>query len=194
LNDREATASALVNNVRQLFGLLKTSVKGMTMFNMPENPVSQAVKAQLNAQFAFLTQFSDKMLEGVQKMNELNARAAKSMLDESLASAQHMLTSNQQDPNYSVLSGQGQPAADKIRAYQQNMQSILVETQAGIVKIMETYVPETTRAAQAVVKEVAQRASEDSARAVQGQKEALDKMTMPMNAPSERSAPKTPTH
>jgi phasin family protein len=170
----------------------------MNMFNFPESSISQAVKAQLNAQFSFFTQYSDKVLDGVQKINELNAQVAKTMLDESLSTAQRILATKDQQQNLSVVAGQAQPAAEKIRAYQQHVQNILMETQAGIAKIVETHMPETARAAEAVVREVAQKATDDTARATQRQKEALEKVSMPITSPSERSAqgsaPKPPTH
>lgn len=165
------------------------------MFNFPESSLSQALKAQLNAQFSFFTQVSDKVLESAQKINELNAQIVKQMLDESLSTAQQLLESKDTQQNISVVGGQAQPAAEKIRAYQQRVQSILVETQAGIAKIVETNMPETARAAEAVVREVAQKANEDTAKATQRQKEVMEKMSVPINPPSERTAQgKPPTH
>lgn len=158
------------------------------MFNFPESSISQAVKAQLNAQFSFFTHCSDKMLEGVQKMNELNTQVAKTIIDESLARAQQFLASNDQYGKASASAGQTQPAAEKIRAYQQHVQNIVMETQAGITKIVETHVPETARAAEAIVREVTERASENTVKATQRQKEALEKMAMPTTQAYERSA------
>jgi phasin family protein len=163
------------------------SAKEASMFNFQESSISQAVKAQLNAQFSLFSQCSDKMLEGVQKINELNAQIAKTMYEDSLAQAQQFFSPNERSDKNPTPPEQTQPAAEKIRAYQQNVQNVMVETQAGIAKIVETLVPETARAAEAVVREVTERASENTVKATQRQKEALEKMAVPINQFYERA-------
>lgn len=153
------------------------------MFNFQETPISQAMKAQLDTQISFFAQFSDKMLEGMRKMNELNTQLAVNMMDESVVRAQQMFASGE----LPVKAMNGGPV-EKIRNYQQMMQNVVVETQAGIAKIMATHVPETVRACEAVVREVTAKASEDTAKATQRQKEALEQMTAPLAQAAERGA------
>lgn len=161
------------------------------MSSFPQSSISDAVKAQLNTQISFFAQISDRMLEGVQKMNHLNAQVAKTLVDESLANAQQFLGSNDPYRNVSTAASQVQPAAEKIRAYQQHVQNIVVETQAGIAKVVETHIPEAARASEAIVKEAAQRASEETAKASQRQKEELEKTGVQMNQAFERAAQAT---
>jgi phasin family protein len=167
------------------------------MFSFPESSLSDAVKAQLNAQFSFFAQFSDQMLDGIQKMNRLNAQVARTLFDESLAGAQQFFGSDDPYRTVSSAAGQSQPAVEKIRAYQQHVQNIVAETQAGIAKVVETHMPETTRASETLVKEATQKATEEAAKATQRHKEVIEKMTMPFNSGAERGgqggAPK-PTH
>jgi phasin family protein len=166
------------------------------MFNFPESSISQAVKSQMDAQFSFFAQFSEKMLDGAQKLNELNMQVTKSMMEESLARTQQFLTSNDQS-KFTIPQGQALPAADKIRGYQQNVQNIVAETQASIARIVETHLPATARGAEAIVREVTQRASEDTVKATQRQKEALEKFVVPASQAAERAAQASaskPTH
>jgi phasin family protein len=176
-----------VNKIRRP-PVAEASAKEAGMFNFQESSISQALKAQMNAQFSLFTQCSDKMLEGVQKINELNAQIAKTMYEDSVARAQQFLAPNEPSDKNPAPPDQAQPAAEQIRAYQQNVQNIMVETQASIAKIVETLVPETARAAEAVVREVTEKASENTVKATQRQKEALEKMAMPINQFYERAA------
>jgi phasin family protein len=157
------------------------------MFNFRQPTVSPAVKSQLNAQFSFFTALSNQMLDGVQKINDLNVQVAKAVLEETLTSTQQLLTSKDQQEAISIVAGQSQPTAEKMRAYRQHIENILAETQVNIAKVVESRIPETTRAAEAVVKEVAQKASEETAKATQRQKEALEKLGTPITQTADKS-------
>jgi hypothetical protein len=175
---------------QQMFWLPKSSSKEASMFNFQNTPISQAMKAQLDSQISFFAQFSDKMFESMQKINELNTQLAVIMVDESLTRAQQMFASSDQPGK--ELNG----PVEKIRNYQQRMQNVFVETQASIAKVVETHVPETVRACEAVVREMTQKASEDAAKVTQRQKEALHEMAAPVAAAAERGkeAKSQPVH
>lgn len=156
------------------------------MFNLYQPTDSPAVKSELDAQFAFVTDLSKKMFEAAQKMNELNVQVANTVFEESLACTNQLLSSESNEA-LSIIAGQAQPAAEKIRAYQQHVRNILVETQAGVALTFESHVPKTARAAEAVVKEVAQKASEETAKVTQRQQEAMVKLTTPIKQNFERA-------
>jgi len=156
----------------------------MYSFNQPS--ISPAVKSQLDAQFAFFSDLSKKMFEGVQKINELNVQVANTVLEESLSSTRQLLLSAGSNEAISIVAGQTQPAAEKIRAYRQHVSNILVETQASVAQTFESHMPKTARAAEAVVKEVAQKASEETAKVTQRQQEAMAKLTTPIKQNIER--------
>ena len=157
----------------------------MFYFNQPS--VSPAVKSQIDAQFAFFSDLSKKMFEGVQKMNELNVQVATTVMEESLASTKQLLSSTGRNEALSIVAGQAQPTAEKIRAYQQHVQNILAETQASAAHTLESHVPKTVRATEAVVNEVAQKASEETAKATQRQQEAMEKLTTPIKSNNDRA-------
>lgn len=158
----------------------------MHSFSQPS--ASPAVKSQLKAQFSFLSDISKKIFDGAQKISELNVQVAKTVFEESLTSAQQLVASTNQNEALSIVAGQFQPAAEKIRAYRRHVQGILAETQAGMAKTLESHVPEAARAAEAVVKEVAQKASEETAKATQRQKEAAEMLTALIKQNNDRAA------
>jgi phasin family protein len=157
------------------------------MFNFTEQSLTPAIKSQLDAQFSFFSDMSKKMFESAQKINELNVQVAETVFEESLTSAKQLFAATNQNEALSIIAGQSQPAAEKIRAYQQHVQNILAETGVGMAKTLESHAPEATRAAEATVREVTQRASEETMKATQRQKEAVEKLTTPIKQNPERT-------
>lgn len=150
------------------------------MFYFNETTVSPAMKSQFDAQFSFFSDLSKKMFEGVQKLNELNVQVATTIFDESLSSTKQLLSSTDRNEAISIAASQVQPATEKMRAYQQHLHNILAETQASAAHTLESHVPKAVRATEAVVTEVAQRASEETAKATLRQKQAFEKLTTPI--------------
>jgi phasin family protein len=157
------------------------------MFSFTQQSLSPAIKSQLDAQFSLFSAMSKKMFESAQKINELNVQVAETVIEESLTSAKQLFTATNQNEALSIMAGQSQPAAEKIRAYQQHVQNILAEAGVGMAKTLESHAPEATRAAEATVKEVAQMASEETMKATQRQKEAVEKLTTPIKQSAERT-------
>lgn len=148
---------------------------------------SPAVQAQLEAQFAFYADVSKKMFDSMQKLNELNIQVGQTLMEETLSSTRQVMQAENRIDALSIAAGQAQPAAEKIRAYSQHVQAILAETQVGIAKTAETHTPNATRTAEAVVREVAQKASDQTAKVTQRQKESLEKLTTPIRGLGERN-------
>jgi phasin family protein len=157
------------------------------MNNFFQSSSSPAVKAQLEAQFAFYADVSKKMFDSMQKLNELNIQVGQTLMEETLSSARQVMQSEDRTETLSILAGQAQPTAEKVRAYSQHVQAIFADTQVGIAKTAETHVPNATRTAEAVVKEVAQKASDQTAKVTQRQKEALEKLATPIRGAGERN-------
>jgi phasin family protein len=157
------------------------------MFTLPESPISKAFRAQMDAQFSFFSQFSDKMLDGMQRMTKLNTQVAKTIVDESLANAQQALASNDQNGASSWSPNQTLSASEKIRGYQQHMQNIVAETQAAITAIVETHMPPDTARLAEAINESTKTAFEDPVKAATSQKEVLGKSAIPITQAAERS-------
>ncbi|SNS65102.1 phasin family protein [Noviherbaspirillum humi] len=157
------------------------------MNNFFQSFSSPAVNAQIEAQFAFYADVSKKMFESMQKLNELNIQVGQTLMEETLSSTRQVMQAEDRIEALSIAAGQAQPTAEKVRAYNQHVQAILAEAQVGIAKTAETHTPNATRTAEAVVREVAQKASDQTAKVTQRQKEALDKLTTPIRGTGERN-------
>lgn len=151
-------------------------------------PISPAFKSHVAAQFSFFGDVSKNMFGAIQRLNELNVQVAQTVMEESLSNAQQLFSSSNHHDAISVVAGQAQPAAEKLRAYQQHVQNIVAETQVNLAKTAESHLPETTRAAEAVVKEAAEKASEETEKATQRQKAAMEKLTNPIGKQVNNSA------
>ncbi|HEV2609958.1 MAG TPA: phasin family protein [Noviherbaspirillum sp.] len=156
------------------------------MNNFFQSSSSPAVKAQLEAQFAFYADVSKKMFDSIQKLNELNIQVGQTLMEETLSTTRQVLQADDRTEAVSIAAGQAQPAAEKVRAYRQHVQAIFAEAQVGIAQTAETHIPNATRTAEAVVQEVAQKASEQTAKVTQRQKESLEKLTTPIRGAGER--------
>lgn len=146
---------------------------------------SPAAKAHLDSQFSMFTDLSKQVFSAVQKINELNIQVAQTVLEETLSNTKQILSAKDPHEALSVIAGQAQPNAEKMRAYQQHLTDIAAGTQVNLAKTAETHIPQTTRTAQELAGEVARKASEDTEKATQRQKAAMEKLTTPIGKSSD---------
>jgi phasin family protein len=158
------------------------------MFNFTSTASSPAMQAQLETQFSLMTDMTKGLFDSIQRLNELNIQVAQTVMQETMTNAKEIMGASNQHEVLSITAGQAQPAAEKVRAYQQHVQNILTETQANLTKTFGSHVPNATRAAEEVVREAAQRASEETAKATQRQKASMEKLTTPIRGNGDRAA------
>jgi phasin family protein len=149
----------------------------MLLFNQQIPP---SAKAHLESQFAFASEMSKQIFGAVQRFNELNIQIAQAAMQDSLQSTREVFSAQNPYDALSVAASQVQPAAERMRAYQQNLTDIAARTQVDLAKTAETHVPETSRTASAVADEVARRAAEETQKATQRQRAVLDKVASPI--------------
>jgi phasin family protein len=142
--------------------------------------VTPSTKAHLETQFAFFSALSKQMLDAVQKVNELNIQIAQTALQETMHSAQEVFAAQNPFDALSVATSQVQPAAERMRAYQQHLTDIAAKTQVEMARTAETHVPEASRTASAVADEVARRAAEQTQKATERQQAVLAKVASPI--------------
>jgi phasin family protein len=142
---------------------------------------SPAAKAHLESQFSMFSDLSKQMFGAVQKINELNIQVAQTVMEESISSAQQILSARDPSEALSVIAGQAQPGAEKVRAYQQHLADITAGTQVELAKTAESHIPQASRTAQNLAREVAQKASEETQKVSQRQQAAMEKLTTPIN-------------
>jgi len=152
----------------------------MFLFNQPLPP---SAKAHLESQFTFVSELSKQLFTTVQKINDLNISIAQNVLQDTLNSTREVASAQNPYEALSIAAGQVQPAAERLRAYQQHLTNIAANTQVDLAKTAEVHVPATSRTASALADEVARRANEETQKATQRQKAALEKIAAPIGKP-----------
>lgn len=136
-----------------------------------------SVNAHYEAQSQMFSDMTRNFFEAAQKIAELNMQTAKTMADEFLSSAQQMMISRDPFEMVSLTATQAQPMAEKVRAYQQHLTNIATQSQVEMVKTAESHVPKTAQTASAMADELARKATEETEKAAQRQKTAVEKMS-----------------
>ncbi|MEC4720900.1 phasin family protein [Noviherbaspirillum sp. CPCC 100848] len=152
----------------------------MFLFNQSLPP---SAKAHLESQFTFMSELSKQLFTSVQRINDLNISIAQSVLQDTLHSTREVASAQNPYEAISIAAGQVQPAAERLRAYQQQLTNIAANTQVDMAKTAEVHVPATSRTATALADEVARRANEEAQKATQRQKATIDKLAAPIGKP-----------
>lgn len=142
------------------------------MFAFPEQ-FSNATKANLESQFALLSTLTSKTFEGVEKLVELNINTAKAALENSSATARHLLAVKDPQEFFSVTSSQAQPSAEKALAYGRQVASIAADTGAEFSRAAESQIAEVNRKVISLVDEVTKNAPAGSETYVSALKTAI---------------------
>lgn len=138
--------------------------------------VTPAAKTHIEAQVSFLNDMSKSMFRVVQQYSDLNIQLAQTLIEEGTVTSQELLTTQRPTEMLTVTMSHAQPAADKLRAYQQHLSRIAANTQVDLAKVAEEHVTETSRTAKALAEEVARVASEETEKNMRNQQEAMRRM------------------
>ena len=144
--------------------------------------VTPAVKNHLEAQLAFFNSLSKSMFQSVQHFNDLNMQLAQGLLEESTVTSQNLLTVERAEDAFQVAAAAGQPAAEQLRKYQQQLSRLAADTQVELANVAEQHVNETSRTAKALAEEVARTAAEETQKNVRKQQEAMQRVAEPFQA------------
>jgi phasin family protein len=135
--------------------------------------VTPAVRSHLDAQVAFLNDMSKTWSRSIQNIVEANIQLSQTLLEESNLAGHQMLTTNHPTEAISAAAARAQPAAEKLRAYQQHLTRVVADSQAEMARVAEQHVPETSRTARTLADEVARAASEETQKSLRTQQETL---------------------
>ncbi|WP_332859014.1 phasin family protein [Janthinobacterium svalbardensis] len=144
--------------------------------------VTPAAKNHLEAQLAFFNSLSKSLFQSVQHFNDLNMQLAQGLLEESTVTSQNLLTVERAEDVFQVAAAAGQPAAEQLRKYQQQLSRLAADTQVELANVAEQHVNETSRTAKALAEEVARTASEETEKNVRKQQEAMQRIAEPFQA------------
>jgi phasin family protein len=135
------------------------------MFAIPEQ-LSNATKANLNAQLSVFAALSGKALESVEKVVDLNMSVARASLEETSTTVKQLLTARDPQEFFSLSAAQVQPAAQKAVAYGRHLAGIASNAQAEFTKAADEQITETNRKVIAFVEDVAKNAPAGSESAI----------------------------
>jgi phasin family protein len=135
--------------------------------------ISAAAKANMEAQIALFSQLASKTFEGMEKLVDLNLKAAKSSLEESQATAQKLFAAKDAQEFFTLTSAQAQPAVEKSVAYGRHLSGIFSSTQAELTKAAEAQIAEANRKVISLIDEASKNAPAGSEQAISMLKSAI---------------------
>jgi phasin family protein len=142
----------------------------MFLFSQSVNP---AIRSHLDAQVAFLNDVSKSWSRSIQNIVDANIQLSQTLLEETNIASRQLLTTTQPTEIISAAASRAQPAADKIRAYQQHLSRVVADSQVELARVAEQHVPETSRTAKTLADEVARVASEETQNNLRAQEDTL---------------------
>lgn len=141
--------------------------------------ITPAAKTHMEAQLSFFNDMSKSLFRTVQQYSDLNIQLAQTLLEEGALTGQQILTSHRPTEMIAAAAAHAQPAAEKLRAYQQHISRIAADTHVELAKVAEEHVSETSRTARELADEVARVTSEETEKTMRNQQDAIRKFTDP---------------
>lgn len=154
--------------------------------------MTPAVKNHLQAQLSFFNDMSKSLFNSAQQWSAINIQLAQTMMEESTSAAQKIITADRLMEVFSVTASHAQPAADKLRAYQQHLSRLTADTQVELASVAEAHVPETSRTAKALAEEVAHKASEETEKSMRDQQDMMKQFSDPFQHLAESATQRRP--
>ena len=141
--------------------------------------VTPAVRTHMDAQMSFVNDLSKSLFRSFQQVCDLNIQLAQTMLEETTLAGQQAMSHSRPTEVLSAASVRAQPAAEKLRAYQQHVSRVAADAQVDLARVTEQHVQETSRTAKALADEVQRAASEETERGIRAQQETMRKFSDP---------------
>ena len=123
-----------------------------------QDQISVATKANLEANIALYSSLTNKTLDSVEKLINLNITAARSSMEESQAATRQILAAKDPQELFSLVAAQAKPNFEKVVAYGGHLTSIANSTQAEFTKAAESQLAQFSRKVNELVEEASQKA------------------------------------
>jgi phasin family protein len=148
--------------------------------------ITPAARQHMEAQLSFFNDVSKSFFNTFQQYSTLNLQLAQTLLEEGTTTSHEMITAERPTDLLSAAASHAQPAAGKVRAYQQHISRLAADTQVDLAKVAEDHVSETTRTARALAEEVNRIASEETEKTMRNQQDAIKRFTDPFDGAQRR--------
>lgn len=137
------------------------------------NAVTPALRSHLDAQTAYFNELSKSLSRSFQNVVEANIQLTQTLIEEGNVASQKLLTAERPTDAISAAASRAQPAAEKLRAYQQHISRVAADAQVELARVAEQHVQETSRTAKELADQVSRVASEETERSRRYQEESL---------------------
>jgi phasin family protein len=138
--------------------------------------ITPAIRSHMEVQLAFLADLFRKAFDTAQKVTELNMRLAQELIEDMTSANQHLMATRDATEFASVATTQLHPSIEKLRNYQQRLLNVLANANVDMTRTAESHLPEAGRTAAAVADEIVRAASEETDKATQRQRAAIERM------------------
>lgn len=124
------------------------------------NPtIAPAARQHLDAQTAFVNDVSKSLSTSFQNVCQLNFQLMTTLFQETMQASQRLLAVQRPADGAVTL----QPAAEKLRTYQQDISRLLADANVELARLTERHGKETSMTANALAQQVARMAQEGAA-------------------------------
>lgn len=148
--------------------------------------VTPAVRTHLDSQTAFFNDLSKSMTGAFQSVCQANMQLGQAMFEESVIASQRLMTTQNSSDAFGEVASRAQPAADKLRSYQQHLSRLTADAQVDLARVAQEHVQETTRTAHALADEVTRTAVEETDRSMRKQEETMKNFRNPFETEAPR--------
>lgn len=127
------------------------------MFTMQEQ-FSNATKANIDAQIAAITAFTQKAFAHVEKVVELNLTIAKESFEETKATAEQLISAKDPQAFVALTAAKAKPSAEKALAYGRQLATIASSAHVDFSRDAEQQLAETRRKIASLIEDVSKNA------------------------------------
>lgn len=132
-----------------------------------------ATRSQIESQLSLTTALTDKMIDGVQKMIDLNMHAAKATMEASVANVQKLMSAKDPQEFFSLSATGSAPQAEMAMSYSRHLANIASATQMEFTKAAESQIAENSRKLVSLFDQAAKMAPAGSENALSMMKSAI---------------------
>ncbi|HJV86165.1 MAG TPA: phasin family protein [Noviherbaspirillum sp.] len=123
-----------------------------------QDQISVATKANLEANLALCTSLTNKTLESIEKLLNLNIAAIRASMEDATAATRQMLTARDPQEFMSIISAHSTPNVEKAIAYGNHLISIAGATQAEFTKVAEAQIAQFSTTVTGFIEDAARKA------------------------------------
>jgi len=143
--------------------------------------VTPAAQNHIQAQVAFFNDMSRSLMQSAQQFSELQLQFTQSVIEDGAATGQAFIGIGKPTELFSLAAARAEPAAMRLRAYQQQLSRITADGQASLIRVAGDHAEETTRAAREFTDEVTRITSEETERTLRNQQDAMRQLANPLD-------------